>query len=111
MDDVNGEGIYGTRLREPFSEGETVRFTRSKDGHTVYAFVLKWPGKTLHLRSIKALEGSEIVMLGDDRPLEWTQDDDGLQHPASPGAGGSWRSRLGLQDRGRPVVRIPTEPR
>jgi alpha-L-fucosidase len=83
--DVNGEGIYGTRLRKPFSEGETVRFTGSKDGHTVYAFVLKWPGKTLHLRSIKALKGSEIVMLGDDRPLEWTQDDDGLQIQLPPG--------------------------
>ena len=35
---VNGEGIYGTRLHQPFSEGETVRFTRSKDGRTVYAF-------------------------------------------------------------------------
>ena len=75
---VNGEGIYGTRPYEPFGEGETVRFTRSKDRGTVYAFALARPGPVLHLRSVTAREGSEVHMLGHERPLEWSQDEDGL---------------------------------
>ncbi len=75
---VNGEGIYGTRQYEPFGEGEAVRFTRSKDRGTVYAFVLERPGPVLHLRSVTARDGSEVHMLGHERPLEWSQDEDGL---------------------------------
>ena len=75
---VNAEGIYGTRQYEPFGEGETVRFTRSKDRRTVYAFVLERPGPVLHLRSVTARDGSEVHMLGHARPLEWSQDEDGL---------------------------------
>jgi alpha-L-fucosidase len=94
---VNGEGIYGTRLREPFSEGETVRFTRSKDGRIVYAFALEWPGEVFHLRSVRAREGSEIRLLGHDRPLEWSQGGDGLRVrlPPAPEAGShAWVLRI-----------------
>jgi hypothetical protein len=55
-----------------------VRFTRSKDRGTVYAFALARPGPVLHLRSVTAREGSEVHMLGHERPLEWSQDEDGL---------------------------------
>lgn len=82
---VNGEGIYGTRLHEPFSEGETVRFTRSKDGRTVYAFLLQWPGEDLHLRSVQVKEGSEIVLLGRGQSLEWSAAADGLYIQLPPG--------------------------
>lgn len=96
--DLNGEGIYGTRLRKPFSEGETVRFTRSKDGRRVYAFLLEWPGESLHLRSIQAREGSDIVLLGHDQPLEWSSDADGLYIQLPPEleeAGGiAWAFRI-----------------
>jgi alpha-L-fucosidase len=82
---VNGEGIYGTRSHEPFGEGESVRFTRSKDSQTVYAFSLAWPGESLHLRSVRAREGSEIVLLGHEGPLDWAQDSDGLGIQLPPG--------------------------
>jgi alpha-L-fucosidase len=81
---VNGGAIYGTRSREPFGEGENVRFTRTKDGATIFAFALEWPGDVLHLRTVRARKGSEIVLLGDDRALAWIQDDDGLRIDLSP---------------------------
>jgi len=96
--DVNGEGIYGTRLRKPFSEGETVRFTRSKDGRIVYAFSLEWPGEVLHLNSVTAREGGAVVLLGHGQPLDWTQEADGLHIQLPPGleeAGGvAWVFRI-----------------
>ncbi len=55
-----------------------MRFTRSKDRGTVYAFVLERPGPVLHLRSVTARDGSEVHMLGHERPLEWSQDEHGL---------------------------------
>lgn len=81
---VNGEGIYATRQHEPFGEGKTVRFTRSKDGRTVYVFSLDWPGEALHLRSVRARDGGRITLLGDDRPLDWSQDADGLRIQLPP---------------------------
>ncbi len=60
--DVHGEAIYETRPWDAFGEGPTrleeggefiedveygpadVRYTRSKDGSTVYAIVMGWPG-------------------------------------------------------------------
>ncbi len=89
---VNGEGIYGTRQHEPFGEGEAVRYTRSKDGRTVYAFSLEWPGEFLQLHSVRAGTGSEIFLLGHDRPLEWAQNTDGLriQLPPEPEEAGAY---------------------
>jgi len=64
-----GESIYSTRAWTVFGEGPTqmgggsfttpragtnrdVRYTRSKDGTTLYATVLGWPGSTLTLASV-----------------------------------------------------------
>ncbi len=69
--DVNGQGIYGTRARERFREGETICFTRSKDQKRLYAFSLKWPGERLILNTVKIQKESEIRLLGYDAPLEW----------------------------------------
>ncbi len=75
---VNGEAIYETRPWNVFSEGEDLRFTRRKDGKYVYATALKWPGKTMRVRLVRAVEGSEIVMLGVKSNLGWHQDEGGL---------------------------------
>ena len=75
---VNGEAIFKTRPWNVFQEGEDVRFTRSKDGKYVYAISLKWPGEKLLLRSVRALKGSTITMLGIKASLKWHQDKDGL---------------------------------
>jgi alpha-L-fucosidase len=71
---VNGEAIYHTRPRKNFSEGKNVWFTSSKDGRYVYAISLGWPGDTFTTRSLRALKGSQITMLGVDQPLDWRQE-------------------------------------
>jgi alpha-L-fucosidase len=75
---VNGEAIYGTRPWNVYSEGENIRFTRSKNGRHLYALSLEWPGETLTLRTIRAKEGSQVTMLGVDHALPWRQDNQGL---------------------------------
>ena len=71
---VNGAGIYATRGRdgELWSEGADLRFTRTKDNRTIYAFTLKWPGEKLLLRTVRPSEGSAIRMLGMREPLKWS---------------------------------------
>ena len=78
---VNGAAIYATRARdgELWSEGADIRFTRTKDNRTVYAFTLKWPGETLLLRSVRPVEGSAIRMLGADTPLPWMAQGSGVE--------------------------------
>lgn len=71
---VNGEAIYSTRARKVFREGKNVWFTASKDGKHVYAISVGWPGETFTTRSVRAVTGSPIRMLGVDQPLEWHQD-------------------------------------
>jgi alpha-L-fucosidase len=68
---VNGEGIYGTRAYSTTQEGN-IRYTRSKDGNTVYAFSLGYPDKgILELTAVQPAAGSEIHLLGYDKPLRW----------------------------------------
>ena len=73
---INGEGIYNTRPRDGmlWSEGDTIRYTRSKDGRFVYAFVLQWPGKELSLSSVKPRSRSDIYLLGFAQQLHWSYD-------------------------------------
>jgi alpha-L-fucosidase len=72
---VNGEAIYATRPRdESWSEGESIRYTRTKDRQTAYAISLQWPGKELLLTTLKPRAGSEIRLLGYPKPLQWTLD-------------------------------------
>lgn len=73
---LNGAGIYATRSRagELWKEGEQVRFTRSKDQGTVYAFVFEWPGEQLILRSLKPKKNGRISLLGFDETLHWEYD-------------------------------------
>ncbi|AXC09719.1 Alpha-L-fucosidase [Acidisarcina polymorpha] len=63
---VNGEGIYATRPRPGtlWSEGDNLRFTRSKDNKTIYCFLLKWPGKILSIKSVEAAQATSVKMLG-----------------------------------------------
>ena len=75
---VNGEAIYKTRPYQSWHDGDPIRYTRSKDSTAVYAIALKWPGRALKLRKVRAREGAPIRMLGDDEPLTWRQDQYGL---------------------------------
>lgn len=75
---VNGEAIYETRPRKVYREGENVWFTSSKDGRFVYAISMGWPGNTFTTHSMRAVKGSQILMLGVDQALDWRQDGDAL---------------------------------
>ena len=73
---INGEGIYGTRPRDGtlWSQGETIRYARSKDRRWVYAFSLQWPGKELMLTRVRPHSASDIYLLGFPERLRWNYD-------------------------------------
>ena len=70
---INGEGIYVTRPRDGdlWKEGDYLRFSRSKDRRTVYAFSLVWPGPSLTVHSLSPKAGSKVYLLGYSKPLAW----------------------------------------
>ena len=70
---VNGEAIYATRPREGdlWKEGDTIRYTHTKDKQTIYAISRAWPGKLLKLKTVEPKQGSEVYMLGWTKPLKW----------------------------------------
>jgi len=72
---VNGEAIYGSRLNRTTGEGDSVRFTRSGDGRRLYAICLRHPGAQLRLRTVEAMPGSAVRLLGLDRDLDWRQEE------------------------------------
>jgi len=71
---INGESIYATRPRdgEDWREGKDTRFTRSKDGATVYAIALKWPGEKLILKTVRPKADSKIALLGNSTAMKWS---------------------------------------
>jgi alpha-L-fucosidase len=73
---VCGQGIYGTRAREgeQWQEGDSIRFTRTKDNRTVHCFVTEWPGRELILRSVQPRSGSTVLMFGYPEPMKWSFD-------------------------------------
>ena len=97
---VNGEAIFATRPWKILGEGpalsgkghgirraadysaDDIRFTRSKDGATLYAIALGWPadGK-LMVRSLAIAAGKigEVSLLGHSGKLDWRQGTSGLE--------------------------------
>jgi alpha-L-fucosidase len=76
----NGVAIYATRAREGdlWHEGDTVRFTRSKDNKTVYAHSLVWPGEKLTLKTVRVRPGGKVIFLGQPAAkVQWEQAADG----------------------------------
>nr|MDO8110894.1 alpha-L-fucosidase [Candidatus Sigynarchaeota archaeon] len=76
--EVNGEAIYGTRSWTHHKETDLIKFTRSKDGKTVYLIHTGWPGDEMHSKILHAVAGSEVHLLGVAEPLPWKQDDNGF---------------------------------
>jgi alpha-L-fucosidase len=76
---VNGEAIYATRAREGnrWSEGESIRYTRSKDRRFVYVILTKWPGTKLTLNQVRPDSNSRVSFLGSEANPSWKFDDDG----------------------------------
>ena len=73
---VNGEAIYATRPRAGtlWAEGDSVRYTQSKDGKFVYAILTEWPGTQVTLKSVRPKPGTEVTLLGANTTLSWKLD-------------------------------------
>lgn len=73
---INGEAIYATRPRQEssWSEGDSIRYTRSKDQRFVYAIFTAWPGPEATLQSVRPKPGTRIELLGSDRTIAWSFD-------------------------------------
>jgi alpha-L-fucosidase len=78
-----------------------VRFTRSKDGKTLYAIALEWPeDNTLSIAALAAVRGaakvSSVTMLGYEGLLEWVQTSDGLliSMPENKPCENAWSFRI-----------------
>jgi alpha-L-fucosidase len=81
---ANGEAIFATRPWIRFGEGEA-RFTRSKDGTTLYVIFIDWPNAGRDtLTSLAAgnnvIDGDidRITMLGANKAVDYTRDAEGL---------------------------------
>ena len=74
---VNGEAIYGThpwkRAEGTTAEGVSVRFT--KKNNSLFAILLgDVNGSSVTLKAITAEPGAKVYVLGDDQPLQWSQE-------------------------------------
>jgi alpha-L-fucosidase len=106
---VNGEAIYATRPRAGtlWSEGETVRYTRSKDRRFVYAILTEWPGTQVTLKSIRPKDGSKAGLLGLVSELPWKFDSargttvnlpENLQQPSNRPCDHAWSLKFEMSD-------------
>ena len=73
---INGKAIYATRPRNSaaWSEGDTIRYTRSKDHRFAYAILTEWPGTQVILTAVRPKANSEVNLLGSNTPLPWKFD-------------------------------------
>jgi alpha-L-fucosidase len=73
---VNGEAIYATRARAGtlWSEGDAVRYTRSRDSRFVYVLLTAWPGRQITLKTVRPREGSKVRLLGSEERVAWKFD-------------------------------------
>ena len=61
---------------------EDVRFTQSKDGKTLYAMVMSWPGNgKVLIKSLAKPAGTvkNVILLGNKSVLKWQQTENGLE--------------------------------
>lgn len=100
----NGEAIYATRPWKVYGEGPTtvtsgsfqgksvsrlgprdIRFTRSKDGKTIYAIALGWPAEEFVIRSLGTSTATtpgrieHVSLLGTGKRVGWKQITSGLR--------------------------------
>ena len=68
---VNGKAIYDTRTHTSFNDGENVRYTRSKDGKTLYVCLFNFLKEDLVLTKTTLTKDAKIIMLGSGKNLKW----------------------------------------
>lgn len=76
---VNGEAIYGSRIFTSFNEGESVRYTQSKDGKTKYIFFFDFPKDKARLTKISLSKNAKLQMLGSKQKLSWKTKDNAVE--------------------------------
>ncbi len=84
--DVNGEVIHNSRGTRHYKENEEIYYIQNKEGSILYAVLTQWPGHSVLLKYADPMTGSEIYLLGNDKPLAWEyQQRDGIliQMPVS----------------------------
>ena len=65
---VNGEGIYCSR-KLCKSADENIRYTKNKDGKTLFAFVMKYPFGKITFEEIPYRDGMKVSLLGCDKEI------------------------------------------
>ncbi|MES2773089.1 MAG: alpha-L-fucosidase [Bacteroidota bacterium] len=76
---VNGEAIYGTRTYTQFSQGDSIRFTQSKDGKTKFIYLFNSPNNTIVISKMPFEKGATLSMTGSDKKLKWKQTEAGVE--------------------------------
>ena len=94
---TNGQGIYNTRPWKTFGEGpskaaggmfnerkatygpDDIRFTASKDGKTLYAFVMAKPTGDIMVKSLAGEKIAGVKLIGSDEAIQWNQSDAGVK--------------------------------
>ena len=72
---VNGEAIYGTRMYKVFKEGDSIRYTQSKDGKTKFIFFFEFPKEVVTLSQMSFSKSTMLHMLGSQQQLKWIAKD------------------------------------
>jgi len=77
---VNGEGIFDSRpwVRDSAksAEGIDIRFT--KNGDSLYAFLLSQPDQVVTIPSLQAKSGTTVSLLGTPAAVQWSQNQGNL---------------------------------
>jgi len=104
----NWQAIFGTRPWIRFGEGN-VRFTRSKDGRTLFAILLTWPDDSrITLKSLAAAEDAAdkgvraAELLGSSKTVAFHQDRKGL-HVTLPERTNDYAVVVRIELDGRPT--------
>ena len=68
---INGEAIYGSRMFKVYGEGDSIRFTQSKDAHTQYIFLFSFPTNDITLTKIHFEKNAQLKLLGSTKKISW----------------------------------------
>ena len=68
--EINGEAVYGTTTNRIIQSGG-IKYTLTKDRKTLFAFVEKFPKKSLVIRDVNAIGKKRLQCLGSKKKLKW----------------------------------------